>query len=49
MIRLAVALSGLACACATAQTLWMEPTPFTALDWVWGPGGQELAPRPPFR
>ena len=49
MIRLAVALFGLACACATAQTLWMEPPPFTASDWTWGPGGQEMAPRPPFR
>ena len=48
MIRLA-ALFGLAFGCATAQTLWMEPAPFTASDWTWGPGGQELAPVPPFR
>ena len=34
--------------CATAQALWTEPRPSTASDWSWGPGGQEMAPRPPF-
>ncbi len=35
--------------CATAQVLWKEPPKFTTSDWNWGPGGQTIAPRPPFR
>jgi hypothetical protein len=34
--------------CVPAQVLWKEPRPPTASDWTWGPGGQEMAPRPPF-
>jgi hypothetical protein len=34
--------------CATAQALWTEPRQSTVSDWTWGPGGQEMAPRPPF-
>jgi hypothetical protein len=34
---------------ATAQVLWKEPPPATHADWVWGPGGQVLEPRPPFQ
>ena len=49
MFTRTLALCVLASMCAAAQTLWMEPAPFTTLDWVWGPGGQEMAPRPPFR
>jgi len=49
MIRRATVLFALTYACASAQTLWMEPARFTDSDWTWGPGGQELAPRPPFR
>jgi len=32
---------------ATAQILWKEPQPTTICDWTWGPGGEEMAPRPP--
>ena len=35
--------------CASAQTLWQEPQPVSVSDWRWGPGGQDMAPRPPFR
>ena len=48
MIARVFALCALAGVCATAQTLWTEPPQSTASDWTWGPGGQEIAPRPPF-
>jgi hypothetical protein len=31
------------------QILWEEPNPLSVSDWIWGPGGQERAPRPPFQ
>lgn len=31
------------------RLLWEEPGPRTISDWVWGPGGEARAPRPPFR
>ena len=33
---------------ATGQVLWKEPPPSSSSAWTWGPGGQEMAPRPPF-
>jgi hypothetical protein len=45
----ALCLHALVSVCATAQILWREPRPATISDWTWGPGGQEMAPRPPFR
>src|SRR5712692_9045240 len=35
--------------CANAQLLWKEPQPTTISDWIWGPGGREIAPHPPFQ
>ena len=35
--------------CANAQVLWRDPPPSTVSDWTWGPGGEEMAPRPPFQ
>src|SRR5258708_1901225 len=35
--------------CASAQMLWKEPQPSSVSDWTSGPGGQETAPRPPFK
>jgi hypothetical protein len=32
-----------------AAVLWQEPEPKTVADWIWGPGGQLRAPRPPFQ
>lgn len=34
--------------CGRAQVLWSEPSPATVSNWTWGPGGEEMAPRPPF-
>ena len=48
MIARTFALFVLAGVCAGAQSLWTEPRPTTVSDWTWGPGGQEIAPRPPF-
>ena len=31
------------------QLIWSDPKPTTVADWIWGPGGEALAPRPPFR
>jgi hypothetical protein len=28
--------------------LWSEPKPKSVADWIWGPGGEIRAPRPPF-
>ncbi len=42
------ALYALISICASGQVLWKEPPEFTTSDWKWGPGGQELAPQPPF-
>ena len=33
----------------TRQVLWNDPKPATLADWIWGPGGEAQAPRPPFR
>jgi len=48
MIARTFALCALVGVCASAQALWKEPRPTTASDWTWGPGGQEMVPRPPF-
>ncbi len=32
-----------------AHVLWRDPGDVENLDFVWGPGGQALAPQPPFR
>jgi hypothetical protein len=48
MIVRTFALCVLGGVCATAQALWTEPRPPTPSHWTWGPGGQEMAPRPPF-
>jgi hypothetical protein len=45
----ALSLHALVSVCATAQMLWREPQHATISDWTWGPGGQEMAPRAPFR
>ena len=29
--------------------IWSDPRPMTIADWIWGPGGEGQAPRPPFR
>src|SRR5262249_57678837 len=29
--------------------VWRAPRPMTQQDWVWGPGGEQLAPAPPFQ
>jgi len=31
------------------QLIWNDPRPMTIADWIWGPGGEAQAPRPPFR
>src|SRR6266849_764912 len=31
------------------QLIWNDPKPATIADWIWGPGGEAQAPRPPFR
>jgi hypothetical protein len=33
----------------TRQVIWNAPKPATIGDWIWGPGGEAQAPRPPFR
>ncbi|PWU06038.1 MAG: hypothetical protein C5B51_13170 [Terriglobia bacterium] len=58
MIRLLVlSLVGLSlyCPAALAQSappgklvLWHTPPSMTGSDWVWGPGGEQRAPAPPF-
>jgi hypothetical protein len=45
----ALALHAFLGVCANAQILWREPQPTTTSDWIWGPGGQEMAPHPPFQ
>ena len=49
MFTQTLALYILATVCASAQVLWQEPAPFSTSAWVWGPGGREMAPQPPFR
>lgn len=31
-----------------APVLWQSPGTITVRDWIWGPGGEARAPRPPF-
>ena len=45
----ALALYALISVCSSGQTVWKEPQPASIADWTWGPGGEELAPRAPFR
>jgi hypothetical protein len=33
---------------AATQLIWNDPKPMAIADWTWGPGGEALAPRPPF-
>jgi hypothetical protein len=35
--------------CASAQILWKEPQQVRISGWTSGPGGEELAPHPPFQ
>lgn len=49
MFARTLALYTIGVTCVTAQVLWQEPPPLSSSDWVWGPGGMEMAPRPPFR
>ena len=46
---LALTLHALFPLCGFTQTLWREPPPATVSDFIWGPGGEQAAPRPPFR
>src|SRR5271165_4516962 len=32
----------------TNAVLWQQPGTITLRDWIWGPGGQARAPKPPF-
>ena len=54
MLRLSIPLltlaaCGLIRAAATSQVLWKAPPVLTVEDWVWGPGGAESAPVPPYQ
>lgn len=49
MFARTLALYVLVATCTPAQMLWQEPPSRSASDWVWGPGGMEMAPQPPFR
>jgi len=31
-----------------AAVLWQAPEKITLQDWIWGPGGQDKAPKPPY-
>jgi hypothetical protein len=44
-----LAVCVVASVCASAQILWKEPQSPSISAWTWGPGGEETAPRPPFR
>ena len=52
-----IMLCSLLACCASAanlsapenRVLWREPPPMSDADWVWGPGGRERAPLPPFQ
>src|SRR5579871_2683268 len=32
----------------TDATIWRTPGDITLNDWIWGPGGESQAPKPPF-
>lgn len=41
--------AGLPCAASdSAHVLWQPPGTITIRDWIWGPGGENRAPKPPF-
>jgi len=46
-VRFAAAM-GLMALAASAQVLWKEPAAMSVEDWVWGPGGKQAAPQPPY-
>jgi hypothetical protein len=44
-----LALAALPCAGSDGKAvLWQAPGTITIRDWVWGPGGEARAPKPPF-
>src|SRR3954466_11701608 len=45
---LALALSALGLPAEQKAILWQQPAPITLDDWIWGPGGEARAPKPPF-
>jgi len=47
ILILAAALNGPAA--RKTPVLWSEPKPAGPAEWIWGPGGEAKAPRPPFR
>ena len=49
LTSLTLALAALPCAASDATAvLWQRPGTITIRDWIWGPGGEERAPKPPF-
>jgi len=49
LICTTLAVAALPCAGADSNAvLWRPPAKITIHDWIWGPGGQARAPKPPF-
>jgi hypothetical protein len=48
-LSLYVASSAAPAAHESRQVIWNDPEPATLSDWIWGPGGEALAPCPPYR
>ena len=48
LASVALALAVLPCAWAGQAVLWRAPGKITVSDWIWGPGGEAMAPKPPY-
>jgi len=44
-----VLIGSLAAATRADAVLWQAPGAITLSDWIWGPGGEARAPRPPYQ
>lgn len=49
MLHLSTTNRGAELAPLGPKILWSEPGLSTISDWIWGPGGESRAPRPPFQ
>lgn len=48
-LSLGLPLCGVEPAAPSRPIIWRAPKQLAVSDWIWGPGGEARAPRPPFR
>jgi len=49
LVTIGLSLADLLYAAGPKPVLWQPPGEITLSDWIWGPGGEQRAPRPPYQ